>query len=159
MRIGIFPGSFDPLTSGHYDLIERAAALVDRLYVAVLKNSDKTPLFTLEQRREMIELATETLQNVQVEAFEGLLVDFARQKGASILFRGLRNQLDYEQETMLATVNHRLAPEIQTVCLFSKPEWVFLSSSIVKEMMRYGQDIQGLVPAQVYDKIRAELHQ
>lgn len=159
MRIGVFPGSFDPLTSGHYDLIERAAALVDCLYVAVLKNSDKTPLFTLKQRKEMIESATALLPNVKVEAFEGLLVDFARQKGASVLFRGLRNQLDYEQETMLAIVNHRLAPEIQTVCLFSKPEWTFLSSSIVKEMLRYGQDIRGLVPAQIYDKIRAELHQ
>lgn len=159
MRIGVFPGSFDPLTSGHYDLIERAAALVDCLYVAVLKNSDKTPLFTLKQRKEIIESATALLPNVKVEAFEGLLVDFARQKGASVLFRGLRNQLDYEQETMLATVNHRLAPEIQTVCLFSKPEWTFLSSSIVKEMLRYGQDIRGLVPAQIYDKIRAELHQ
>ena len=159
MRIGVFPGSFDPLTSGHYDLIERAAALGDCLYVAVLKNSDKTPLFTLKQRKEMIESATALLPNVKVEAFEGLLVDFARQKGASVLFRGLRNQLDYEQETMLATVNHRLAPEIQTVCLFSKPEWTFLSSSIVKEMLRYGQDIRGLVPAQIYDKIRAELHQ
>ncbi|MBS6943709.1 MAG: pantetheine-phosphate adenylyltransferase [Clostridiales bacterium] len=159
MRIGVFPGSFDPLTSGHYDLIERAAALVDCLYVAVLKNSDKTPLFTLKQRKEMIESTTALLPNVKVEAFEGLLVDFARQKGASVLFRGLRNQLDYEQETMLATVNHRLAPEIQTVCLFSKPEWTFLSSSIVKEMLRYGQDIRGLVPAQIYDKIRAELHQ
>ena len=158
MRIGVFPGSFDPLTSGHYDLIERAAALVDCLYVAVLKNSDKTPLFTLKQRKEMIESTTALLPNVKVEAFEGLLVDFARQKGASVLFRGLRNQLDYEQETMLATVNHRLAPEIQTVCLFSKPEWTFLSSSIVKEMLRYGQDIRGLVPAQIYDKIRAELH-
>ena len=159
MRIGVFPGSFDPLTSGHYDLIERAAALVDCLYVAVLKNSDKTPLYTLKQRKEMIESATALLPNVKVEAFEGLLVDFARQKGASVLFRGLGNQLDYEQETMLATVNHRLAPEIQTVCLFSKPEWTFLSSSIVKEMLRYGQDIRGLVPAQIYDKIRAELHQ
>ena len=159
MRIGVFPGSFDPLTSGHYDLIERAAALVDCLYVAVLKNSDKTPLYTLKQRKEMIESATALLPNVKVEAFEGLLVDFARQKGASVLFRGLRNQLDYEQETMLATVNHRLVPEIQTVCLFSKPEWTFLSSSIVKEMLRYGQDIRGLVPAQIYDKIRAELHQ
>ena len=159
MRIGVFPGSFNPLTSGHYDLIERAAALVDCLYVAVLKNSDKTPLYTLKQRKEMIESATALLPNVKVEAFEGLLVDFARQKGASVLFRGLRNQLDYEQETMLATVNHRLAPEIQTVCLFSKPEWTFLSSSIVKEMLRYGQDIRGLVPAQIYDKIRAELHQ
>ena len=159
MRIGVFPGSFDPLTSGHYDLIERAAALVDCLYVAVLKNSDKTPLFTLKQRKEMIESTTALLPNVKVEAFEGLLVDFARQKGASVLFRGLRNQLDYEQETMLATANHRLAPEIQTVCLFSKPEWTFLSSSIVKEMLRYGQDIRGLVPAQIYDKIRAELHQ
>ena len=159
MRIGVFPGSFDPLTSGHYDLIERSAALVDCLYVAVLKNSDKTPLYTLKQRKEMIESATALLPNVKVEAFEGLLVDFARQKGASVLFRGLRNQLDYEQETMLAIVNHRLAPEIQTVCLFSKPEWTFLSSSIVKEMLRYGQDIRGLVPAQIYDKIRAELHQ
>ena len=159
MRIGVFPGSFDPLTSGHYDLIERAAALVDCLYVAVLKKSEKTPLYTLKQRKEMIESATALLPNVKVEAFEGLLVDFARQKGASVLFRGLRNQLDYEQETMLATVNHRLAPEIQTVCLFSKPEWTFLSSSIVKEMLRYGQDIRGLVPAQIYDKIRAELHQ
>ena len=159
MRIGVFPGSFDPLTSGHYDLIERAAALVDCLYVAVLKNSDKTPLFTLKQRKEMIESATALLPNVKVEAFEGLLVDFARQKGASVLFRGVRNQTDYEQETMLATVNHRLAPEIQTVCLFSKPEWTFLSSSIVKEMLRYGQDVRGLVPAQIYDKIRAELHQ
>ena len=99
MRIGVFPGSFDPLTSGHYDLIERAAALVDCLYVAVLKNSDKTPLFTLKQRKEMIESTTALLPNVKVEAFEGLLVDFARQKGASVLFRGLRNQLDYEQET------------------------------------------------------------
>ena len=159
MRIGVFPGSFDPLTSGHYDLIERAAALVDCLYVAVLKNSDKTPLFTLKQRKEMIESTTALLPNVKVEAIECLLVDIARKKGASVLFRGLRNLLDYEQETILETVNHRLAPEIQTVCLFSKPEWTFLSSSIVKEMLRYGQDIRGLVPAQIYDKIRAELHQ
>ena len=97
MRIGVFPGSFDPLTSGHYDLIERAAALVDCLYVAVLKNSDKTPLFTLKQRKEMIESATALLPNVKVEAFEGLLVDFARQKGASVLFRGLRNDVGDSQ--------------------------------------------------------------
>lgn len=159
MRIGVFPGSFDPLTNGHFDLIARAARLVDTLVVAVLKNSDKTPLFTLEQREEMIREATAGLANVQVESFEGLLVSFARQKGAAVLFRGIRNAADYEQEAMLATVNEKLAPEIQTVCLFSQPQWTFLSSSIVKEMLRYGQDIDGLVPAPIGTKIRAVYRQ
>lgn len=159
MRIGIYPGSFDPLTNGHFDLIERAAQLVDTLVVAVLKNSDKTPLFTLEQREEMIREATAGLENVQVESFEGLLVTFARQKGAAVLFRGIRNGTDYEQEAMLATVNQRLAPEIETVCLLSQPQWTFLSSSIVKEMLRYGQDIDGLVPAPICTKISAAFRQ
>lgn len=159
MRIGVFPGSFDPLTNGHFDLIERAAQLVDTLVVAVLKNSDKTPLFTLAQREEMIREATAGLGNVQVESFEGLLVSFAREKGATVLFRGLRNGADFEQEAMLATVNQNLAPEIQTVCLLSQPRWTFLSSSIVKEMLRYGQAIDGLVPAPICTKITAAYRQ
>ncbi len=143
MRIGVFPGSFDPLTSGHYDLIERAAALVDCLYVAVLKNSDKTPLFTLKQRKEMIESATALLPNVKVEAFEGLLVDFARQKGASVLFRGLRNQLDYEQETMLATVNHRLAPEYRQYAFFQSRNGLFCPAASSRRCCGMGRILEG----------------
>ncbi len=159
MNIGVYPGSFDPLTNGHFDLIQRASLLVDELVVAVLNNSEKKPMFTLSQRVEMIRDATRTLPTIRVEGFEGLLVQFARQQNAQVLFRGLRNGSDFEQELSMSTINQRLAPEIQTVCLLSKPQWNFLSSSIVKEMLMYGQDVAGLVPEQIHKKILAVLQQ
>jgi pantetheine-phosphate adenylyltransferase len=146
MRTAIYPGSFDPLTNGHVDVVERAARLFDSVVVAVARNSAKTPLFSVDERVEQLGAALAHCANVRVTAFEGLLVAFAERTGATALIRGLRAVSDFEYEFQMALMNRRLAPDIETVFLMTDADKSFVSSSMVKEVARLGGDIRGLVP-------------
>ena len=154
MKKGIYAGSFDPVTYGHIDVIERAARLVDELIVAVLGNSGKTPLFTVEEREDMLREVTKHIPNVTVQSFGGLTVDFARQQHAQVLIRGLRAIPDFEYELNMAQTNHIIAPEIETVFLMTSLKYSYLSSTTVKEVAWYDADIKTFVPPYVEDKIR-----
>ncbi len=147
--IALYPGSFDPVTFGHLDIIERATRLFDRLIVAVLKNPNKQPLFTIEQRLIQIAAATQQWPNVEVSTFEGLTVTHARQQDATVLIRGLRAVSDFEFELQMAHTNKTLEPELETIFLSCSTEHSFLSSSVVKEIARYGGPIEHLVPKNV----------
>ncbi len=148
MKICVFPGSFDPFTLGHLDVLRRACALFDRVFVGVLINAGKHPVFSETERVALIEAAARGagLINCAVERFDGLLVEYCRQKGAAAIVRGLRSASDYEYERQLAAVNHQLAPEIETVFLTTAGQFSALSSSIVREVGRYGGSIAGMVP-------------
>ena len=148
-NIALYPGSFDPLTLGHMDLIQRAADLFDEVIVAVGIHSQKKPLFTLEQRVEMIETALADYDNIQVTAFQGLTTEFALECGANILLRGLRTNGDFEYETQLYWMNHQLAPELETIFLAPSPEVAGISSTLVKEIARYSGDYAQFVPENV----------
>lgn len=150
----IYPGTFDPPTNGHVDLIHRGCKLFDHLTVAVLNNPGKDPLFTVAERVEMLEEATRTLGNVSVATFNGLMVDFARQHGATAVLRGIRAISDYEYEFQMALMNRRLAPEIETVFLQPAGRYSFVSSRMVKEVFSFGGDITGLVPPNVLKRLR-----
>ncbi len=151
--VGIYPGSFDPLTSGHADLIARASKLVDTLIVAILHNSDKKAMFTVEERIEMIREAV-PLTKIQVESFDGLLVDFAARRNASVIFRGIRAVSDYEYELQMALMNRRLNPDVETVFLLPGEAYSFVSSRLVKEVARLGGDIAGLAPPNVVARLK-----
>jgi pantetheine-phosphate adenylyltransferase len=157
MRTAIYPGSFDPLTNGHVDVVERAARLFDAVVVAVARNSAKTPLFTVEERVTQLTEALRHCPNVRVTSFEGLLVGFAEETGATALIRGLRAVSDFEYEFQMALMNRRLAPEIETVFLMTDADKSFVSSSMVKEVARLGGDIRGLVPDAVEQALVARL--
>lgn len=156
MKIGIYPGSFDPITLGHLDVIQRSAKIMDELVIGVLANSSKTPLFTVEERVKLIECVVKELPNVKVMAFDGLTVDFAKDLGAKFLIRGLRAITDFEYELQIAQTNHKLDEEIDTVFFTTSVEYSYLSSSIVKEIASYGGDISKFVPNSIiqviYDK-------
>jgi pantetheine-phosphate adenylyltransferase len=156
MRIGIYPGSFDPVTMGHLDIIMRASKLVDKLIIGVLQNSAKSPLFTTDERVVLLEEVTKDIPNVTVESYQGLLVDYAELKQANVIVRGLRAITDFEYELQLAQTNHKLNPRVDTVFLTTSVEYAYLSSSTVREIARYGGDIKQFVPAcvvqAVYDK-------
>lgn len=154
MKKGIYPGSFDPVTYGHIDVIRRSAALVDELIVGVLSNSGKTPMFTVEEREEMLREVTKGLSNVTVRSFSGLTVDFAREMDANVLIRGLRAIPDFEYELNMAQTNHIIAPEIETVFLMTSLKYSYLSSTTVKEVASYDADISTFVPPYVEEKIR-----
>lgn len=154
MRIGIYPGSFDPLTKGHLDIIERATGLCDKLIVAVAKNSAKKALFSEEERIEIINNCCKNIENVEVATFEGLLVDYCKKEGVSFIVRGLRSTTDFEYEYSIATANRNLAPEIETVFFMTKGEYFFISSNIVKEIASYEGDITTLVPQFVVKKLQ-----
>lgn len=155
--IALYPGSFDPLTNGHLDIIQRASRLFDRLVVSVLLNIDKKPLFSLEERIEMIREVTGPQQNIGIEAFEGLLVDFAGQQGASVVVRGIRAVTDYDYEFQMALMNRRLKAEVETVFMVPALEYSYLSSSLVKEVCVLGGDVDGLVPPTVKAKLLAKI--
>ena len=157
MRRAVYPGSFDPVTFGHLDIIRRSAALVDELVVGVLNNSSKTPLFSVEERVNILLEATKDIPNVRVESFSGLSVDFARACEARFIVRGLRAITDFEYELQMAQTNRSLQPEIDTLFFATELNYAYISSTIVKEVASYGGDISGFVPPliadQVYDKI------
>lgn len=152
--IAIYPGSFDPFTNGHLDLIERSTHLFDKLIVAVLRNEEKRPLFTVEERQAMLREVLAGYPNVEVDAFDGLLVDFAARKGASVILRGIRAISDYEYELQMALMNRRLHPEIETVFLLASEAYSFISSRLVKEVAALGGSISGLVPAVVEQRLK-----
>lgn len=145
----IYPGTFDPLTNGHLDLIGRGSKLFATLTVAILNNPVKNPLFTLEERIEMLRESTRQWENVEVATFEGLMVEFARQQGATAVLRGIRAITDYEYEFQMALMNRRLAPEIETVFLQPAGRYSFVSSRLVKEVVSFGGKVDGLVPTNV----------
>ena len=153
----IYPGSFDPITSGHLDLIRRGAKLFDRLIVAVLRNEAKQPLFSASERTQMLLEAISGLNNVEVDSFDGLLVEYASQQGATVLLRGIRAVSDYEYELQMALMNRRLQPEIETVSLMSGDAYSFISSRLVKEVIALGGNISGLVPPTVEERLKQRL--
>jgi pantetheine-phosphate adenylyltransferase len=140
------PGSFDPPTNGHVDVIERAARYFERVCVAVIANPSKSPLFSVDERTDLLENVLSHLRNIEVASFDGLLVDFARDRGLPVIVKGLRAVSDFEYELQMAQMNSTLLPGLDTVFINAKPEWAFLSSSLVKEVARFGGAIEGLVP-------------
>jgi pantetheine-phosphate adenylyltransferase len=153
----LYPGTFDPPTNGHLDLIERGARLFDRLIVAILNNPVKDPLFTVEERVEMLKESTAALKNVSVATFDGLMVEFARKQGASAVLRGIRAISDYEYEFQMALMNRRLAPEIETVFLQPAGRYSFVSSRMLKDVVSFGGDVSGLVPPNVLKRLRGRM--
>jgi pantetheine-phosphate adenylyltransferase len=153
----LYPGTFDPPTNGHIDLIQRGAKLFEHLTVAILNNPMKDPLFSVEERVEMLKESTATLSNVSVATFDGLMVEFARQQGASAVLRGIRAISDYEYEFQMALMNRRLAPEIETVFLQPAGRYSFVSSRMLKEVFAFGGDVSGLVPPNVLKRLRARI--
>jgi pantetheine-phosphate adenylyltransferase len=154
----LYPGTFDPPTNGHVDLIQRGSKLFEHLTVAILKNPVKNPLFTVEERVKMLTEVTTSLGNVSVATFDGLMVEFARQTGASAVLRGIRAISDYEYEFQMALMNRRLAPEIETVFLQPAGRYSFVSSRMVKEVFSFGGDITGLVPPNVLKRLRTRIN-
>jgi len=154
----IYPGSFDPLTNGHLDLIERGSKIFDELIVSILRNSEKDPLFTLEERRQMLEEMVKRYENVRVEAFEGLLVDYAMQKQAKAVLRGIRAISDYEYELQMALMNRKLQPQLETVFMMPAEAYSYLSSRLVKDIFRLGGSVRGLVPELVEQRLRDKFH-
>jgi pantetheine-phosphate adenylyltransferase len=157
--VGVYPGSFDPITNGHLDLVLRGSRIVDRLIVAVLRNEHKKPLFSVEERVEMLSqvVKNEGIPNVTVDSFDGLLVDYAVRQGATVLLRGIRAISDYEYELQMALMNRRLAPGIETVFMMAGEVYSFVSSRLVKEVIGLGGNIGELVPPLVEDRLRQRL--
>ena len=153
----IYPGTFDPPTNGHLDLITRGSRIFSHLTVAILINPVKNPLFTVEERVEMLTEATAPLRSISVATFDGLMVDFARRQGAAAVLRGIRAISDYEHEFQMALMNRRLAPEIETVFLQPAGRYSFVSSRMVKEVFSFGGDISGLVPPNVLKRLRQRI--
>jgi pantetheine-phosphate adenylyltransferase len=154
MATALCPGSFDPPTNGHIDVIERAAKHFEGILVAVIGNPAKEPLFGLEERTTMLRDALTHVENVSIESFDGLLVDFARARGINVIIKGLRAVSDFEYELQMAQMNHTLYPDLDTIFMSAQPSWAFLSSSLVKEVARYGGDVESLVPAGVAKALR-----
>jgi pantetheine-phosphate adenylyltransferase len=153
----LYPGTFDPPTNGHVDLIHRGSKLFEHLTVGILKNPVKNPLFTVEERVEMLKEATSALGNVSIATFDGLMVEFARRQGATAVLRGIRAISDYEHEFQMALMNRRLAPEIETVFLQPAGRYSFVSSRMVKEVFSFGGDVSGLVPPNVLKRLRGRI--
>lgn len=149
MTIGIYPGSFDPVTLGHLDIIKRSSKIVDRLIIGVLNNSAKKPMFSAKERVHMLELVVKDIQNATVEPFDGLTVEFAKSRNATVMFRGLRAVTDFEYEIQIAQTNHALSPDIDTVFLTTSVQYSYLSSSIVKEVASYEGNITKFVPESI----------
>src|ERR1700733_5044663 len=153
----IYPGSFDPVTNGHLDLIERGAKIFGRLTVAVLRNSDKQPLFSLDERLEMLQHVTKQYPNVEVDSFDGLLVEYANRLGAQVLLRGIRAVSDYEYELQMAMMNRRLEPNLETVFMLPAEAYSYLSSRLVREIAQLGGSLHGLVPPEVEQRLRSKV--
>lgn len=154
MRTAVYPGSFDPVTSGHLDVIERAARLFEKVIVAVIRNPEKKPRFTFKERMEMLKRTIPHLKNVSVDSFDGLLVDYVHKKKARAIVRGLRAVSDFDYEFQMALTNRRMAPEVETVFLMTDYRYSYLSSSFVKQIAGLGGDVSGMVPPAVAGKLR-----
>ena len=157
MRIAVYPGSFDPLTNGHLDIIRRATRLFDRVLVSVLENEGKSPLFSVAERMELIAQCTSSIPGVEVHSFSGLLVEFMRRAGATAVVRGIRAVSDYEYELQMALMNRELSPEVETIFMLPAVEFTYVSSRLVKEVFRLGGDVARLVPTPVLDSLKARL--
>ena len=153
MKIAVCPGSFDPITNGHLDIIRRASKLYDRVIVGVLNNASKNPVFSVDERREMIEAVTADIKNVSCDVFSGLLVDFAKQNAASVIIKGLRTVADFEYEFQMALLNKALNPEFETVFMMTDSKYSYISSSMVKEVAKYHGELEGFVPPIIKEKI------
>lgn len=154
MRIAVYPGSFDPVTNGHINIIERSAKLVDHLIVGVLNNSNKTSLFSIEKRVHMLQKVTNHISNVEIDSFEGLLIDFLMKNNATVIIRGLRAISDFEYELQIAQTNNSLNKEVDTIFLATDVEYSYLSSSIVKEVALYGGDVNQFVPEYIANELK-----
>lgn len=153
MKVGVYPGSFDPVTLGHLDIIERGAKVVDRLVVGVLVNSQKQPMFSMEQRLELLKTACAHLSNVEILPFSGLLVDFLKEQNASVVIRGLRAVTDFEYELQMAQANRALYPEMETIFLTTHVEYSYISSTVVKDVLKHGGSVEKFVPQSCLEQI------
>lgn len=157
MTTAIYPGSFDPVTNGHLNIIQRAAKSFDRLVVCVMVNADKHPMFSPDERVDMLRRVTKDLDNVEIDYSDALLADYARQKGSSLIIKGLRAVSDFEREFQMALINHKLNPGLDTMFLTAEHQFMYLSSSIVKEMAHYGANLDEFVPAEIIAEVRARM--
>jgi pantetheine-phosphate adenylyltransferase len=153
-KIAVYPGTFDPITNGHCDVVWRGLKLFDEIIVAIAKNGSKDPLFTVEERLEMVRKTFEDAPNIEVDSFDGLLVDYVVHRGADTILRGLRAVSDFEYEFQLGLMNRKLNKDVQTVFLMTGLRWIFISSSIIKEAARFGGNTQGMVPDIVHEKLK-----
>ena len=158
MKRAIYPGSFDPMTYGHLDIIKRAARNFDEVIVSVLVNERKNAAFTVKERCEMAKESLNHIQNISIDSFNGLLVDYVRHIGASVIIRGLRAMSDFEYEFQMALMNRRLAPEIETFFIVTDPKYSYVSSSSVREIFHFGGSVEGVVPDYVLEKLKAHYH-
>ncbi|MFB6363910.1 pantetheine-phosphate adenylyltransferase [Paenibacillus elgii] len=156
LRVAVYPGSFDPVTNGHLDIIHRAAKVFDKLIVAVLNNTSKNPLFSVEERTELLRQATKDLPNVEIDSFRDLLINYMKKKNAHLIVRGLRAVSDFEYELQLASTNRKLCEDIETFFMTSTPKYSYLSSSIVKEIARFHGPVVDLVPPEVERALRGK---
>jgi pantetheine-phosphate adenylyltransferase len=155
--VAIYPGSFDPVTNGHLDLIERGEKMFDKLIVAVLKNVDKEPLFSLDERIDMLREVTKQWESVEIDVFQGLLVEYARKRGAAVILRGIRAVSDYEYELQMALMNRKLEPRLETVFMLPGETYSYLSAKLVREIAHLGGPLTGLVPPTVEQRLRAKV--
>jgi len=159
MKTAVYPGSFDPVTNGHLNIIRRAAKTFDRLIVCVMVNGRKSPMFTAEERVEMLRQVTADIPNVVVDFSDGMLVDFAREAKASVIVKGLRAMSDFEHEFQMALINHKLAPDIDTMFLMTEHQFMYLSSSAVKELGRYDADLSDFLPECIIPRFKQRIKQ
>ena len=157
MKIAIYPGSFDPVTSGHLNIIQRAAKIFDKLIVCVMVNAGKNPMFTLEERVSLIRRVTEMIPNVEVDSSSDLLADYAKRRGSCVIVKGLRAGSDFENEFQMALINHKINPELDTMFLTAESQYMYLNSSTVKELGNYGVDLSDFLPAQIIPDFEKKL--
>ena len=154
MKIGIYPGSFDPITSGHLNIIRRAANIFDKLIVCVMVNAGKNPMFTQQERVDMIRRVVSDLPNVEVDSSEELLAEYARRKGSCVIVKGLRAGSDFENEFQMALINHKINPDLDTMFLTADSEYMYMSSSVVKELGKYQADLSDFLPEQIIEDFK-----
>ena len=159
MKIAIYPGSFDPVTSGHLNIIQRAANIFDKLIVCVMVNAGKNPMFTLEERVELIRRVTKDIPNVEVDSSSELLADYAKRRGSCVIVKGLRAGSDFENEFQMALINHKINPSLDTMFLTSEHQYMYLSSSTVKELGKYDVDLSDFLPEQIIPDFKKRIHE